>query len=208
MNNLKFKNMDSKRCTKCGDDKPVDEFRVRKDRKVGIRSACILCDSEKNKEYYHTKEGLLTKIYGIQRTSSRKRNHILPTYTKIELGEWLFTQPNFNILFEKWIANNFNTLFTPSINRLNDYLPYTLDNIELLSWGEHKKKTGTDQKNGINNKKNKPVICINIDNGNEVKYISTRDAERKTNVSSGSISSCCKYPDKFKTAGGYKWIYA
>ena len=57
-----------------------------------------------------------------------------------------------------------------------------------------------------NNKKSAPVEQYDKNNNLVSMYPSTREAERTTGVSSGSIVACCK--GKIKTAGGYKWKYA
>lgn len=43
--------MESKVCTKCGEDKPLSEFRDRKDSKDGKRNNCRICQSNYNKVY-------------------------------------------------------------------------------------------------------------------------------------------------------------
>lgn len=47
-----------------------------------------------------------------------------------------------------------------------------------------------------------PVICVETN----IYYSGMRDASEKTNISSGSISMCCR--GKYKTAGGFHWKYA
>jgi len=43
---------DTKRCTKCGEVKPLDEFHVDKNRSDGRRSACKDCARIRRQEYY------------------------------------------------------------------------------------------------------------------------------------------------------------
>lgn len=49
-----------------------------------------------------------------------------------------------------------------------------------------------------------PVISID-NNGNEIRYISAKEASRITGINQGSISQCCN--NKRKIAGGLKWKY-
>lgn len=56
-----------------------------------------------------------------------------------------------------------------------------------------------------NNPKSKPVIQLDLDGNYINKYISTKDAERKTGCKSSNISMCCN--GKIKTAKGFKWVY-
>ena len=46
--------------------------------------------------------------------------------------------------------------------------------------------------------------CID-NNGNEVKYISAKEASRITGINQGSISKCCK--GERRIAGGFRWRY-
>ena len=43
-------------------------------------------------------------------------------------------------------------MLAPSIDRKDDYKPYTFDNIQLTTWQQNKAKGHEDCKNGINNK--------------------------------------------------------
>lgn len=49
----------------------------------------------------------------------------------------------------------------------------------------------------------KPVICVETG----VEYPSIREAERQTGIGSGEISKCCRGVPRYKTAGGFHWIY-
>ena len=49
-----------------------------------------------------------------------------------------------------------------------------------------------------------PIISID-NNGNEVKYISAKEASRITGINQGSISKCCK--GERRIAGGFRWKY-
>lgn len=50
------------------------------------------------------------------------------------------------------------------------------------------------------------VLLSTIDNnGNEVKYISAKEASRITGINQGSISKCCK--GERRIAGGFRWRY-
>jgi len=44
--------MQEKRCSKCGELKPITEFGKQKVGKYGVRGSCKLCNSKKNKKYY------------------------------------------------------------------------------------------------------------------------------------------------------------
>ena len=77
---------EEKKCSKCGDTKPLSEFGVSKGGRYGRHSSCKACANESTKEFRRTKVGLVTKIYSTQRDSSKRRGHDMPKYSKRELG--------------------------------------------------------------------------------------------------------------------------
>ena len=56
------------------------------------------------------------------------------------------------------------------------------------------------------NTPSKPVLQFSKDGKLIAEYPSTKEAERKTGCNQGHICSCCK--GKYKSAGGYIWMYA
>lgn len=48
-------------------------------------------------------------------------------------------------------------------------------------------------------------VSSNGEVGNEVKYISAKEASRITGINQGSISKCCK--GERRIAGGFRWRY-
>ena len=146
----------------------------------------------------------------------------MPNYSKQELKDWILTQPNYKDVIDNWRANNHTRNSSPSVDRKDDYLPYTLNNLkQFMSWGEHNKKSRADRKNGINNKHSKAVVGTNIKTGEIVEFYSMHEAERRLGISSSLISGVCigkkqkKGKNKNgetrysipKSAGGYKWEY-
>lgn len=88
--------------------------------------------------YRKTRKGHLTEIYGSQRRHSKNRGHKMPTYTKKELNLWIESQPNYEKVYQDWEFSGFEKMKSPSCDRLNESIGYSLDNIQLVSWGENK----------------------------------------------------------------------
>lgn len=156
-------------------------------------------------QYQKTKDGVVTKIYSSQRGNSKRRGYNPPTYTKQELKYWLYSQDLFHKLFDKWVLSNYDTFLKPSVDRLDDYKSYCMDNIRLVTWRENKIRHYEDRKTGVCNKINKAVFQFTIDDVFIDEFHSLNEAERGTNVYNTDIGKCCL--GKRKTVGGFKWKY-
>jgi len=178
-------------------------------------------NKDRTVRYNYSIKGMIYRMYSHQIKSSERRNHLKPNYTRESLHQWMVSQIEFKILYLDWATNNFNVNLKPSCDRLNDYLPYTFDNIRLVTWDENNKKAHQDRRNGINNKHSIAVIGTNIKTGEVKEFHSTMEAERQTGADHGRISKCCKgVPIKngflqngnvkyktVRTVAGWKWEY-
>ena len=196
----------TKSCSTCNTIKNISKFGKRKTSKDGLRCQCRECENEYAKKRRRTKEGLLLTIYSHQIEHSKTRGHNFPTYTKQELKDWLFTHVLFEDLYFKWVESDYDKYLIPSIDRINDYLPYTFDNIQLMTWGENDKKGIRDMKNGVNNKQNISVHQINTEGEVINTYYSMNQAERETSIQQSNISEVCS--GRRNIAGGFRWEYA
>jgi len=194
------------KCKICNKKKPITDFYKHKFNKNGISGSCKLCDKEKVINRYRTKTGLITHIYSNQKIVSKQRNYSLPKYSKKELVDWLFLQEKFHLLFDNWVDSGYDRNLTPSIDRLDDYKPYSFDNIRIVVWEENRLKAINDIKSGINNKLSRPIIQLDLKNRIIKKYHSVLQAERETKISNTNIISVCS--GKTNTAGGFIWKYA
>ena len=188
-------------CRSCGDIKTKSDFYVASNNKSGFRKSCKVCDNKASMDYSHTRDGWLTRVCNKQRELSKHRGMAMPNYTKGELGVFI-SNNGFNELFTAWQESNFDTVKRPSISRLDDYLPYTLDNIELLSWEDHRKVSSFDIRNGRNNKISTAVVGTKS-NGAIVSFYSMSEAARKLDLYVPGISNCCA--GKIPSHGGWVW---
>lgn len=194
-----------KQCAQCKLIKKTSLFSVRSRAKDGLQSYCKQCGAEGKRLYAKTKKGLISKIYRTQKRNSKERNHDEPNYSLCELRDWAMSQSIFHELFDLWETSGYKKILIPSFDRLDDYKPYTFDNLQILTWGENLEKSHADMKNGINNKQSKAVLQIDADNAVVERHHSVRSAVRKTGVAQSSIILCCMR--KRRLAGGFKWEY-
>ena len=164
---------------------------------------------EIEKKYRFSFKGLTNSIYSNQIGSSKKRQHPRPTYTLDELREWIKLQLNFRELFKEWKNSGYKRNSTPSIDRLNDGLGYSFDNIRLVTWLENHSKNVTERvKFGKNSPQSRAVIRTDIQNGIEIEYHSIGAAARalgKSNLAGNSIGNCLR--GLSKTSYGFNWKY-
>lgn len=166
-----------KTCSVCNLQLPRERFDVQSTGKLGRRADCKEC----RKRFNHTKEGLVALLFSTQRAKSRKRGHPPPAYTRDELAAWIWAQPTAEPMYKLWELSGHDKDLKPSVDRLDDYKPYSLDNIRLIPWGEHKTRYATDAIAGLNTK-----TCIAVDqftlDGKFVKtHHSYKDAARSVN---------------------------
>ena len=194
-----------KECSKCGKIKSFKEFNKRTNSKDGLMGDCRICHNKRCKKYYKTLRGMIVGIYNSQTFHSKRRNHTLQDYTSEELINHAVEKTNIIEMYTNWVKSGYNSNLKPSFDRLDDYKPYTLDNLQLITWEENNKKGYEDRKNGINNKQSKAVIGVHKGSGDVVEFYSTHEASRQLNICNSNISKSCK--GKIKSVGGYIWSY-
>jgi len=196
----------TKICIKCNQSKEFSEFYKRKEAIDGFRGSCKICFLVEKQAKNRTKKGLVTRIYGNQRNSAKERGHELPTYTNKELREWLFSQSLFHILYDNWKRLDYQTEYVPSVDRKNDYISYTMSNIQLITWDENRRKGHSDMKSGKNTKTSKKVSQYTKEGELIKTHYSIHEAGRCTGVGFQNISKCCN--GKRKSIGGFVWRFA
>ena len=196
-----------KLCSNCNIKKDTMFFTPNTKNNDGLNSWCKECYKTKSLSYSKTKNGVISKLYNHQKDKSKRREHPMPSYTFDELKEWCLKQDIFNKLYDEWVASNYDTNLKPSVDRLNDYKPYTFDNIQITTWEQNNQKANSDRKNGINNKGSLAVVQLDLDENVIQEFHSSKEAQRVTGIVHTHILDVCKNKEKYNTAGGFKWKY-
>lgn len=150
-----------KLCPACKKTKKSAEFLRSTRHKSGLRSYCKSCEKiklnsyrSKNRElnkdkafkYEKTIDGFLVRCYRnmLSRVTGVQKKNIhlylgLEILAKEFFYDWSKNDTNFQRLHRVWTLNNYNMKLTPSINRIDPRLGYTIENIE---WMTHSQNSG------------------------------------------------------------------
>lgn len=209
------------KCSACLLLKGKVSFGEQNTRKSGVRHKCKTCDAEYSRSYAKTKDGLITKIYGKQKSSSKHRGHSQPSYSKLEFREWCLSQDVFHELYENWVTSGYKKSSVPSVDRIDDYKGYGFDNIQLMTWLENNNKGNSDEASGRNRKRSKAIDQYDLNGVFLRRYYSSNQASTITGISREGIRQVCLGKPMKKgcrkdgtpiyniprTAGGYIWKY-
>ncbi len=132
-------------------------------------------------------------------------------------GQWA----SLSSITSTWVDSGYQSNFKPSFDRLNDYVSYRLDNLQIINWSENNQKGYSSQKMGENTKKSKAVDMLDKDGNFLERFPSVRAAARRFNGISSNIIGAIqgrqvvrKNPDGTTrtytvfTAYGHKWRYS
>ncbi len=197
--------MTRKVCNGCNQEKSTEEFGKNRARPDGLSRKCKPCDLKRVKDYYRTIKGTVTRMYNSQKNSSKYRGHSLPNYTKGEFKNWLLSQPNFQQLYDNWEKANYARDLSPSCDRLDDYTPYRLDNLRLVTWRDNIESLREDQKTGKHTKRSKGVNQLSEDKVFIKQHCSINQAARDIGTTPGMVHYGVKTGRK---ASGFFWEYS
>lgn len=199
-------------CLVCCKRKPVREYYTRATNKDGLELRCKPCYIE----YVHnsTPKKLVNSIYRDQKRASKKRSHSPPGYTADELFEWVILKAHFKKLWEDWVKSDRMTNLRPSIDRIDNDLPYGFDNIRLVTWGENFNKACLVDRKNKSIASSRPVRATSLIDGSINEFISAGQASRMTNTNQSNLIAVANKAVKIdrrgnsyipKSSGGFVW---
>lgn len=204
-----------KTCVDCGKDKAYTEYTRKKSCKDGYEIRCKVCRTIKyNKS---SVDKVVKRIYNTQLLNSAKRNHPMPSYTELELLDWVSNHPEWPSLYSNWKSNNYAKDSKPSVDRIDLNRPYSINNIQLTTWKVNQQNHADDAYSGHETARLKAVKAYNKDGTLYKEYYSIAQAMRDINGAHWGISSVangkpitdskgCTYTPK--TYKGFIWKWA
>lgn len=162
------------------------------------------------KPYKLREWGLLRKLYNAMKARSKIRGHALMTFSFSEFVIWAYNN-DYKKLYDFWVEEEYSKWLRPSVDRINDYLGYTFDNMQLTTWEINQQKQRDDVHNATST--SGKAICVQVEqltlSGEHIAYFeSTQKAADAVGLKNrASITQACS--DKYinKTAKGFLWKY-
>ena len=194
-----------KKCTNCKEIKELEHFKFDKRPNKGYETQCKQCYNQKCKETSRTELGVIKGIYRTQNASAKERGHNPPTYTLKVLSKWLYSN-GYKKLYDAYKASNYNTHIKPSIDRIDNSISYTIDNIQLTTWLAHCRKDCVHNLAQAKKAWERPINQLSLDNVLIKQFPSMAAAAKATGAGKGNLTYACQ--GKLKTTKGYKWEYS
>ncbi len=166
---------------------------------------------------YNKYEKLAAGLFNGMQRRSKRRDHPLDMKA-LDFVLWAMRQAGFVDNCDKWFeaGKPAYSKLKPSCNRLDDDEPYSFENIEMITWGDHLKHTASSRYYGTGkNSSNHRAVEVIDSLGNVVHTAkgptyALRFANPKTNNngSSSKISNICNGVGSSKTLYGYtyRWL--
>lgn len=169
-----------KKCKDCGLDKPDFDYYGKQNECKECTKARVKRNSERvGSAYDFSEKGVFRVIYKTQKRHQRLRGHGDMPYTKQDLVVWC-KENGFDLIFNAWVQSGYDSNLKPSIDRIDDFKGYSLDNIRLGTWRENRNHQAQDIINGTgtSGKRCKPVGKYDSDWNLVCKYPSYQSAKR------------------------------
>lgn len=194
-----------KKCKDCKIEKCESMF-------YGVQNECKECTKARvarnakivGDAYDSTEKGVVRVIYKTQKRHNKLRGHGEMPYSKQDLSSWLYDN-GFKEIYDKWIDSGKRKELKPSVDRIDDFKGYSLENIKLGTWLENRKHQYDDILNGKGTSGKRCKRLYKFDsNFNLLKeYVSYNSAVRCMGYS-------LEYQIKKKTKcrNGFYWSYS
>ena len=192
----------TKECYACKETKPTIDFHTNRAKNDGLNHECKVCVLEKQRGL----TTLINRMYNNQILHSKNRGHPRPKYTLPQFKKWVLDQPSYKDMYDKYKESNYDKNLVPSVDRKDPKLPYTLNNIELVTFSENMKRNRAVQSEVYG----EPVICINKYTGMVVCTFPTKNIAIKTlNLTCKDLSKNADIVLKYgwlSTVGDYQFV--
>lgn len=179
-----------------------------------MRSSCKTCSYKATIEWNRSPKGIVCRLWHKHNARSKTRGHEKPNYTREWLFDFVLNHPNFETLYAAWVASDYDKYLSPSVDRINDRIGYTKENIRLVTFGENMehawdagRKKEFDNSGWANGAcgEHRAVVQLTMSGDLVAEYISVSEACRAVGALDSKISMSCS--GKRKSHAGFRWAY-
>lgn len=204
-----------KKCTSCLYEKPLSEYQKDASNKSGLRTKCKACSYKATIEWNRSKIGVACRLWHKHNARSKSRGHDKPNYTREWLYDFVLNNSDFDSIYSRWVASGYEKNLSPSIDRINDRIGYTKDNIRLVTLSENMQHAWDAAKNKEYDNagwrsgalgEHRPVKQFSISGEFISEYKSVSEACRVTGASDSKICAVCK--GGRLSHKGFQWRYS
>lgn len=192
-----------KTCPFCNEIKSLNEFSFCQKSLDGHSRRCKKCDQWRHRSF----EGKLRSMYRSQFASSKKRKHSPPVFSLEEFKDWAIAN-GYQKVYSAWVSSDFNRYLAPSADRLDNALSYSLDNIQLVTWGINEQNANIARTAGLIVNHHTAVNQLTKEGVFIRSFVSQAEAARHIGVPQGNLCQVLNGKARRKSVGGYKWEYA
>lgn len=145
-------------------------------------------------------------IYSYQKKRSKSRGYNPPEYSRLELMEWMVSQPRYRKLMEDWLSSGKKTKLKPCCSRINYSIGFRFDNMQLVTYKENLRKHQPKlRKPRPELMGHENIIGVHKKTGEVIEFRSFADAENHFNMAGSGIRRVLN--GEGETAFGYVWSY-
>jgi len=166
-----------KECTDCNKSLPTNQFHKKPRNASGYDIRCKDCRNTKYNKANPRR--VFAKIYNSQIEHSITRGMAAPDYTLDQLKHWVDQQPHAHSLWSVYVTCNYDRWAKPSVDRIDNTLPYTLSNIRLTTWKDNHQLGADAKKAGTLNANQKAVASYSKQGQLCGEFISVNEALRQ-----------------------------
>lgn len=98
-----------------------------------------------NEKYLRSTKGFFNRVYNGQKYRSKLRGWTLP-YTFDEFFDRYSQDNTFIDLYSKWSDGGYKKRDVPVWDRINNTLPYSFDNLQIITFSENSRKATREEK--------------------------------------------------------------
>lgn len=152
-------------------------------------------------KFRRTPKGVLTTLYSKMKERNTKKGFGFLPFTLDDLHSRYLTDDTFLRLFCEWEESGYQKNLKPSFDRVNPTVGYSMENIEIKTWGENRRKADWEKSFIYTT----PVVMFDK-NGIKIReFGSTKEASIVTGIRQSGITACCQ--GKYKHTKGYVFRY-